>query len=155
MHLKHISNTCKRASKRRAWQGRSSLQCCTISARNFTSFSLCSLHHPIVHQTSTFLPSLLQFLRLFPTSLPIVSYLDKTGKTGLHCPKSLAIAAETITMTDYASLKVPDLKKLLSERSLPQSGNKADLIARLQENDKSMLTPDRRYQASSAPPSTP
>lgn len=40
-------------------------------------------------------------------------------------------------MTDYASLKVPDLKKLLSERSLPQSGNKADLIARLQENDKS------------------
>lgn len=41
-------------------------------------------------------------------------------------------------MADYASLKVPDLKKLLSERSLPQSGNKADLIARLQENDKSM-----------------
>lgn len=40
-------------------------------------------------------------------------------------------------MSDYASLKVPDLKKLLSERSLPQSGNKADLIARLQENDKS------------------
>lgn len=40
-------------------------------------------------------------------------------------------------MADYASLKVPDLKKLLSERSLPQSGNKADLIARLQENDKS------------------
>lgn len=41
-------------------------------------------------------------------------------------------------MSDYASLKVPDLKKLLSERSLPQTGNKADLIARLQENDKSM-----------------
>lgn len=59
-------------------------------------------------------------------------------------------------MTDYASLKVPDLKKLLSERSLPQSGNKADLIARLQENDKSMLNPGRRYQgASFVPPSTP
>lgn len=41
-------------------------------------------------------------------------------------------------MTDYASLKVPDLKKLLTERSLPQTGNKADLVARLQENDKSM-----------------
>lgn len=40
-------------------------------------------------------------------------------------------------MTDYASLKVPDLKKLLQERSLQQSGNKADLIARLQEHDKS------------------
>lgn len=40
-------------------------------------------------------------------------------------------------MTDYASLKVPDLKKLLQERGLQQSGNKADLIARLQDNDKS------------------
>lgn len=42
-----------------------------------------------------------------------------------------------IEMTDYASLKVPDLKKLLQERGLQQSGNKADLIARLQDNDKS------------------
>lgn len=40
--------------------------------------------------------------------------------------------------TDYATLKVPDLKKLLQERGLHQSGNKADLIARLQDNDKSM-----------------
>lgn len=47
-------------------------------------------------------------------------------------------------MTDYASLKVPDLKKLLSERGLPQSGNKADLIARLQENDKSTSNTVRR-----------
>lgn len=39
-------------------------------------------------------------------------------------------------MTDYQNLKVPELKKLLTERSLPQTGNKADLIARLQENDK-------------------
>ena len=38
-------------------------------------------------------------------------------------------------MADYNSLKVPDLKKLLSERSLLVSGNKADLIARLQEDD--------------------
>ena len=43
-------------------------------------------------------------------------------------------------MTDYASLKVPDLKKLLQERGLQQSGNKADLIARLQDNDKSRST---------------
>lgn len=41
-----------------------------------------------------------------------------------------------ITMTDYTQLKVPDLKKLLSERGLAVSGNKADLIARLQEHDK-------------------
>jgi len=39
-------------------------------------------------------------------------------------------------MADYNSLKVPELKKLLQDRSLPISGNKADLIARLQENDK-------------------
>jgi len=38
-------------------------------------------------------------------------------------------------MTDYNALKVPELKKLLSDRSLQVSGNKADLIARLQEND--------------------
>lgn len=39
-------------------------------------------------------------------------------------------------MVDYAPLKVPELKKLLQELNLPISGNKADLIARLQENDK-------------------
>ncbi|KAF4946159.1 hypothetical protein FSARC_14261 [Fusarium sarcochroum] len=39
-------------------------------------------------------------------------------------------------MAEYSSLKVPELKKLLAEKSLPQTGNKADLIARLQESDK-------------------
>lgn len=38
-------------------------------------------------------------------------------------------------MADYTTLKVPELKKLLQERSLPHAGNKADLIARLKEND--------------------
>ncbi|KAJ2970633.1 hypothetical protein NQ176_g8096 [Zarea fungicola] len=38
-------------------------------------------------------------------------------------------------MADYASMKVPELKKLLAERKLAQTGNKADLIARLQEAD--------------------
>ncbi|KAK0732462.1 hypothetical protein B0T21DRAFT_384747 [Apiosordaria backusii] len=37
--------------------------------------------------------------------------------------------------TDYSTLKVPELKKLLQERSLKQSGNKPDLIARLQDYD--------------------
>jgi hypothetical protein len=44
--------------------------------------------------------------------------------------------APLVKMTDYSSLKVPELKKLLGERSLPISGNKSDLIARLQEHDK-------------------
>ncbi|CZR67352.1 uncharacterized protein PAC_17251 [Phialocephala subalpina] len=39
-------------------------------------------------------------------------------------------------MADYTQLKVPDLKKILQERGLVVSGNKADLIARLQEDDK-------------------
>jgi len=39
-------------------------------------------------------------------------------------------------MADYSQLKVPDLKKILQERGLVISGNKADLIARLQEDDK-------------------
>jgi hypothetical protein len=44
------------------------------------------------------------------------------------------------SMTDYDKLKVPDLKKLLSERSLPVSGNKSDLISRLQESDNKKPT---------------
>lgn len=39
-------------------------------------------------------------------------------------------------MADYNSLKVPDLKKILTERALTLAGNKADLIARLQEDDR-------------------
>lgn len=39
-------------------------------------------------------------------------------------------------MVDYSQHKVPDLKKILNERNLGVSGNKADLIARLQEDDK-------------------
>jgi hypothetical protein len=39
-------------------------------------------------------------------------------------------------MLDYSQLKVPDLKKILQERGLVISGNKADLVARLQEHDK-------------------
>jgi len=38
-------------------------------------------------------------------------------------------------MSDYSQQKVPDLKKLLAERGLVVSGNKADLVARLQEFD--------------------
>lgn len=38
---------------------------------------------------------------------------------------------------DYSTLKVPDLKAMLGQRNLPQTGNKAALIARLQENDAS------------------
>lgn len=39
------------------------------------------------------------------------------------------------TMTDYNALKVPELKAILGQRKLPQTGNKQALIARLQEDD--------------------
>ncbi|KAI6783233.1 uncharacterized protein J7T54_000735 [Emericellopsis cladophorae] len=38
--------------------------------------------------------------------------------------------------TDYFTLKVPELKKLCSERGLSPTGNKADLVARLKEHDE-------------------
>jgi hypothetical protein len=41
----------------------------------------------------------------------------------------------TKAMANYSQLKVPDLKKILAERGIVQPGNKADLIARLQEED--------------------
>jgi SAP domain-containing ribonucleoprotein len=37
---------------------------------------------------------------------------------------------------DYSSMKVPELKKLLQGRELPVAGNKADLIARLLQDDE-------------------
>ncbi|KHO00555.1 DNA-binding SAP [Metarhizium album ARSEF 1941] len=38
-------------------------------------------------------------------------------------------------MTDYNTLKVPELKAVLGQRKLPQTGNKQALITRLQEDD--------------------
>ena len=54
-------------------------------------------------------------------------------------------------MADYTSLKVPDLKKLLQERSLPVSGNKAELIARLQSADSSAAAAGPAATTSGAP----
>ena len=45
-------------------------------------------------------------------------------------------------MTDYSKLKVTDLKDLLSTRSLPVSGKKEELIARLTESDAAQLPAD-------------
>ena len=56
-------------------------------------------------------------------------------------------------MADYNSMKVPELKKLLTERSLPHTGNKADLIARLTENDKLKAADSAEPQAGKPPSS--
>lgn len=39
-------------------------------------------------------------------------------------------------MVDYSTFKVPELKKLLQEKSLPVAGNKAELVARLHKHDE-------------------
>lgn len=44
-------------------------------------------------------------------------------------------------MAEYSSLKVPELKKLLAEKGLSQTGNKADLIARLTDDDNKNAAP--------------
>ena len=51
-------------------------------------------------------------------------------------------------MAEYSSLKVPELKKLLGEKGLAITGNKADLIARLQENDKEAETEEKPGKSS-------
>ena len=44
-------------------------------------------------------------------------------------------------MTEYEALKVAELKEQLRERGLTVSGKKAELIARLQENDEQQVQP--------------
>ncbi|KAK4202976.1 Slx4 endonuclease-domain-containing protein [Triangularia verruculosa] len=66
-----------------------------------------------------------------PTHSKLTTTAAPLGPAG-RPRKSSGTAAASV---DYGSLKVPDLKKLLQERSLKQSGNKPDLIARLQDYD--------------------
>lgn len=56
-------------------------------------------------------------------------------------------AEPSATALEYAKLKNVELESLLKERSLPHTGKKADLIARLQEDDK------RKKEAAPAPKS--
>lgn len=51
-------------------------------------------------------------------------------------------------MADYAALKVSELRKLLSERNLPQLGLKTELIKRLQDNDKERASGNAAASAS-------
>ena len=44
-------------------------------------------------------------------------------------------------MTHYATLRVTDLKDLLSKRKLPTNGNKAELVARLEAADREATPP--------------
>jgi len=54
--------------------------------------------------------------------------------------------------TDYSKLKVTELKELLNARSLPVSGKKEDLVARLVENDAAKPTSTNDLLGDLAPP---
>ena len=69
-------------------------------------------------------------LRLFSSARLRASRLE------LPLPSPTAPRHTPTADMEYPSLKVPELRKILQERSLPTTGNKADLVARLQEDDK-------------------
>ena len=52
---------------------------------------------------------------------------------GLFRRESKEEIPKTKKKTDYRSMKLPDLKAELKKKGLPTSGNKADLIKRLQK----------------------
>lgn len=116
----------------KAWAGRSCHQL-QQHRRVWSQPPLLYLRHPGAFILSTSLTTQQSTKPTDPSSLAIYSLSPiSPTSTPTHSQQPTRIE-----MTDYASLKVPDLKKLLQERGLQQSGNKADLIARLQDNDKS------------------
>jgi hypothetical protein len=110
------------------------------ASKHFHPFNLWP-NPPLHHSTTTPTTSpLLQTSSVWSHPVTLQLYLSApTTHCGIY-PPTLPLPAPK--MTDYTSLKVPDLKKLLQERSLQQSGNKADLIARLQDHDKSTTIPN-------------
>ena len=58
-------------------------------------------------------------------------------------------------MTDWAKLKVVDLKAELKNRDLPQHGLKADLVARLEEADQETAEKGSQEEVEDAPEDAP
>lgn len=69
-----------------------------------------------------------------------VEYLVAQAKAEAQVEEEdlLGVTSEGVPLApDYGSLKVDELVELLEKRDLPKAGNKAELIARLEEADKS------------------
>ena len=60
---------------------------------------------------------------------------DETGGTSREAEQANLQITEEEPDDDYDSMTNDDLREELEDRDLPTSGNKADLIARLREND--------------------
>jgi hypothetical protein len=72
-----------------------------------------------------------------PAQFGISLFRQRTNVLLHHSFESAPVCARSSIMTDYSKLKVAELKDLLSARSLPVSGKKEELIARLTESDAS------------------
>lgn len=131
---------------RKAKAGKRELSSATATSTRWSQPPLLYLPHSSAFVLPTFLTSqhitpLFAASQVWSSPAEIPSDHSQTSSLLSHhltyCDSPTVNLPTRIEMTDYASLKVPDLKKLLQERGLQQSGNKADLIARLQDNDKS------------------
>src|SRR5262249_41752067 len=73
-----------------------------------------------------------------PPSCNAIVFVDKSHFWACRVPSStISQSPHTVgMMSDYSKMKNADLEALLKERGLPHSGKKADLVARLQEDDK-------------------
>lgn len=54
-------------------------------------------------------------------------------------------------MADYSKLNVDELEEELEARGLPKSGNKADLVQRLEDNDRGGPAPDETLTPQDSP----
>lgn len=91
--------------------------------------------HPLFRRAFSVSTRLQTPLELQPYQLPPASPLPHLAKM------------------EYSTLKVPELRKLLQERNLLATGNKADLVARLQEDDKNKAPAAAQPGTSSQPSS--
>lgn len=109
--------------------------------RNYSrtdQFFDCSIYHESYRQYEQTISSTVSLYAADQGALchlGIITFCRKSTASPSR-PHPFSIRTSSYTMSDYNSMKVPELKKLLQSRSLGVTGNKADLVARLVENDK-------------------
>lgn len=63
-------------------------------------------------------------------------FVHNGQKLGSVIADAVAEPGEAEDIDPYESATVPELKDMLAERDLPVSGNKAELVGRLREDDE-------------------
>lgn len=98
---------------------------------------ICQPNHEFIDE-ETLHPNFPSHIDSYPLNIATIATVPVTSAPS-NSESSTNFATSILharTMAEYSSLKVPELKKLLAEKGMSQTGNKADLIARLQEEDK-------------------